>query len=130
MLTRNQESFVDFNVPWSFTLGYNLRLSRTWNRSLQADTTTITQAVMFSGDVTLFKNWALSTMTGYDFEQNRFTTTSFSLHWLIHCWELSANVVPFGERRSYMVQLNIRSALLKDLKIQRRGNLGNEQLLY
>jgi hypothetical protein len=130
MLTRNADSYVDFSVPWSFNLGYNLRLARDWSDELSRDETEIIQGLTFNGDVTLFKNWAISTITGYDFEQKKLTTTSISLHWMIHCWELSANFVPFGDRRSYMVQLNIRSALLKDLKVQRRGNLGNPELLY
>lgn len=130
MLTRNADSYVDFSVPWSFNLGYNLRLARDWSNELGRDETEIIQGLTFNGDVTLFKNWAISTITGYDFEQKKLTTTSISLHWMIHCWELSANFVPFGDRRSYMVQLNIRSALLKDLKVQRRGNLGNPELLY
>jgi len=130
MLTRNAGSFVDFNTPWNFNMGYNLRLARLWDIPAQRDRDVLTQALTFNGDVTLFKNWAVSTITGYDFETKKLTTTSISLHWLIHCWELSANVVPFGIRKSYMVQLNIRSQLLKDLKLQRRGNLGNPELLY
>jgi outer membrane usher protein FimD/PapC len=130
MLTRNRDSYVDFSVPWNFNMGYNLRLARTWDVEAQRDRDQVTQAITFNGDVTIFKNWAVSTITGYDFNAKELTTTSVSLHWMIHCWELSANVVPFGLRKSYMVQLNIRSSLLKDLKLQRRGNLGNPELLY
>jgi hypothetical protein len=50
------------------------------------------------------------------------------LHWDLHCWEFSASYVPFGARKSYMFQLNIKSALLKDLKLQKRGTLGESDL--
>jgi hypothetical protein len=65
-----------------------------------------------------------------DFGLRDFTTTNIGLHWDLHCWEFSFNFVPFGQRQSYMAQLNIKSALLQDLKIQRRGNLGDQNYLY
>jgi hypothetical protein len=36
-------------------------------------------------------------------------------------------MVPFGERKSYFAQLNVKASILEDLKIQRRGSLGTEQ---
>jgi len=130
MLTRTPGSFVDFEMPWSFNLNYNLRLNRQWDTELGRDEDEITQTATLNGEITLFKRWAISVNTGYDLTLKEITTSSIGLHWLLHCWELSANYVPFGIRQSYMVQLNIRSPLLKDLKVQRRGNLGNQELLY
>jgi glyoxylase-like metal-dependent hydrolase (beta-lactamase superfamily II) len=111
--------------------------------SLKIKEGTETKTLTFSGDVTLFKHWAISFNSGYDMSNPRyeslqlsdfglrdFTTTNIGLHWDLHCWEFSANYVPFGQRQSYMMQLNIKSALLQDLKIQRRGNLGDPGYLY
>jgi hypothetical protein len=118
-------------------------VSQVWNVLSQRDSVTFKQAVTFSGDVTLMKHFAISFNSGYDMSNPRyetlqfsdfglrdFTTTNLGLHVDLHCWELSMNYVPFGQRQSYMIQLNIKSALLQDLKIQKRGNLGDPGYLY
>jgi hypothetical protein len=126
MAAQNPSSFVNFSVPWTLRANYNLTLTPSWNRVERRDTIGITQAVTFSGSVTILKRWALSFDSGYNFKQKEWTTTSIGLNWDLHCWEFKASVVPFGARRSYMVQLNVKSALLRDLKLQRRGTLGED----
>ena len=143
LIAKNGDNLVDFSVPWTFNLNYNIRVSQAWNVLSQRDSVTFKQAVTFSGDVTLMKHFAISFNSGYDMSNPRyetlqfsdfglrdFTTTNLGLHVDLHCWELSMNYVPFGQRQSYMIQLNIKSALLQDLKIQRRGNLGDPGYLY
>lgn len=143
LIAKNGDNLVDFSVPWTFNMNYNIRVSQAWNVLSQRDSVTFKQAVTFSGDVTLMKHFAISFNSGYDMSNPRyetlqfsdfglrdFTTTNLGLHVDLHCWELSMNYVPFGQRQSYMIQLNIKSALLQDLKIQRRGNLGDPGYLY
>lgn len=143
LIAKNGDNLIDFSVPWSLNVNYNFRIGKVWDPALQRDTLTLKQAVTFSGDVTLFKHWAISFNSGYDMSNARyehialsdfglrdFTTTNIGLHWDLHCWEFSMNYVPFGQRQSYMMQLNIKSALLQDLKIQKRGNLGDPGYLY
>lgn len=143
LIARNGDNLIDFSVPWSLNLNYNIRLSNVWDSELRRDTLTMKQAFTFSGEFTLFKRWAISFNSGYDMSNARyenlrlsdfglrdFTTTNIGLHWDLHCWEFSMNYVPFGQRQSYMMQLNIKSALLQDLKIQRRGNLGDPGYLF
>jgi len=143
LIVKNGDNLIDFNVPWSLNVNYNFRISQVWNSLTKRDSLIFKQALTFSGDVTLFKHWAISFNSGYDMSNARyqqlqpsdfglrdFTTTNIGLHWDLHCWEFSMNYVPFGQRQSYMMQLNIKSALLQDLKIQRRGNLGDPGYLY
>jgi hypothetical protein len=140
-VAKNQSSLIDFSVPWNVNVNYNLRFTKLFDRTAQQDTLSIKQAFTFTGDVTLFKYWAISFNSGYDMSNARyqdlqfkdfgwrdFTTTTLGLHWDLHCWEFSMTYVPFGIRRSYMVQLNIKSGLLQDLKLQQRGNFGSDQL--
>ncbi|MBX7052829.1 MAG: hypothetical protein K1X54_12395 [Flavobacteriales bacterium] len=143
LIEKNKNEMVDFSIPWNLTLNYNLRFTKNFDREMQMDTLAIKQAFTFTGDMTIFKYWKVSFNSGYDMSHPRyqtlqfsdfglrdFTTTNLGLHWDLHCWEFSASYVPFGQRKSYMVQLNIKSALLQDLKIQRRGNLGDQGYLY
>lgn len=129
---------IDFSVPWTFSFNYNVRLEKRFDRVNLMDTLKTTQGITFGGDVTFFKVWAVSVQSGYDLSNIRwtqfdanafglrdFTTTNIGIHCDLHCWEFSLNYVPFGIRQSYVAQLNIKSAMLKDVKIQRRGNFGN-----
>jgi hypothetical protein len=143
LIAKNGDNLIDFSVPWTLNLNYNIRMTQLWNTASQRDSLTFKQALTFSGDVTLMKHFAISFNSGYDMSNPRyetlqfsdfglrdFTTTNLGLHVDLHCWELSMNYVPFGQRQSYMIQLNIKSALLQDLKIQKRGNLGDPGYLY
>ena len=113
---------IDFTIPWNLRMDYNLGLDRVFDRSKQADTLRITHTIAFAGDFRIFAKWHVNFLTNYDIATGKVTTSNFGLHWDLHCWELSANYVPFGERKSYFVQLNIKSAMLQDVKIQKRGN--------
>jgi hypothetical protein len=143
MIDQNPEDFIDFSIPWRLNLRYNFRIDPTFDAATQVDKKTIKQALTFDGEFVLFKYWAISFNSGYDLGNARyeklqwrdfglrdFTTTNLGLHWDLHCWEFTFNFVPTGQRKSYMGQLNVKSSLLQDLKIQRRGNLGDQRYLY
>lgn len=118
---RNRDQFVDFNVPWSLNLNYTLNVNRSFNPQTQSDDSQITQSILFRGDFTVFEKWKVGFDSGYDFVAGEFTTTSLNLYWDLHCWELTFNYIPFGVRQSFSLQLNVKSSLLQDLKLQARG---------
>ena len=117
----NPDRFVDFDVPWSLNLNYSMNLTKRFDTELQADTNVISQSILFNGDVTIFKKWKIGFNSGYDLVAEEFTTTSIDLYWDLHCWEFTFNWIPFGIRQSFNVQLNIKSSMLQDLKLQARG---------
>ncbi len=127
-VNQNRAGLIDLSIPWTLTLNYNLRVAHTFNTTADVFERELIQSATFRGNVNLFQKVALSFDSGYEFETKKLTTTTIGVTVDLHCWELMGTWVPFGLRRSYMVQLNIKSALLKDLKLQRRGNYGD--LLY
>ncbi len=118
---------IDFTTPWNLNMKYNLRYAKYWDAQQQRDTSDWIQAVTLVGDVTILKKWAVSVNSGYDFKAQEFTPSIIGLHWDLHCWEFSFNMVPFGERKSYFAQLNVKASILQDLKLQKRGSLGTDQ---
>lgn len=143
LLAESKGALVDMSVPWNLTMSYSLNFVNGFNEEQQRDTLAIRQGALFNGSLTLFKYWAITFNSGYDISHPRyqtlqfsdfglrdFTTTTLGLTWDLHCWEFTGSYVPFGQRKSYMFQLNIKSALLQDLKLQRRGNLGDQNYLY
>ena len=117
----NPSQFVDFNIPWSLNIDYTMDLTKRFDAALLADTNDIRQSMRFNGDFTILKNWKVGFNSGYDFVSKELTTTTLNLYWDLHCWEFAFNWVPFGERQSFSLQLNIKSSLLQDLKLQARG---------
>jgi len=128
-IANKPQEFVDFTIPWNLNIAYSVRMNRVFVPVLQADTNSVTQSVLFNGDFSVFKNWKVGFNSGYDFTAKEFTPTTLNLYWDLHCWEFSIDYIPFGFRKSYAVQLNIKASALKDLKLQRRRNLGQSNLL-
>ena len=127
-VNRNRDQFVDFTVPWSLTASYALGLNRTWDSELQADQDNVTQSILLRGDLTVLERWKIGFDTGYDFEARELTPTTLNIYWDLHCWELTFDWIPFGVRQSFNIQLNVKSSLLRDLKLQARG--GANGLLF
>lgn len=115
---RNSNLYVDFTIPWTLNLNYNIRTNLI--RQSGKDSVAITQAVNFNGDILLTENWKVGFTSGYDFVNNKFTYTTIDIYRDLHCWEMRFNWIPFGTRKSYMIQINVKSSMLQDLKLMRR----------
>lgn len=122
----NPDAYVDFNVPWTLQLSYNLRVNRILTAGV--DSFALTQTVNFSGDFNLTEKWKIGFSSGYDFINKGLTNnTSVNIYRDLHCWELSFNYIPFGFQQSYNIQLNVKSAMLQDLKLARRRSWFDNQ---
>lgn len=113
-INTHQFQYIDFNIPWSLNVGYNIRYSKPTYES------TITQTLNFSGDLSLTDKWKIGATSGWDFESKDFTYTSLNINRDLHCWELAINWIPYGPRQSYNLTINVKSAVLQDLKLNRR----------
>ncbi|MCC7302737.1 MAG: LPS-assembly protein LptD [Bacteroidia bacterium] len=106
--------YVDFNIPWTLRVYYNLVYSR------PALSETITQSVTFSGDFNLTRKWKIGFNSGYDFIMEDFTYTNVSIYRDLHCWEMQFNWIPFGFRKSYTIDIRVKASVLQDLKLSRK----------
>ena len=64
----------------------------------------------------------------YTMNLGRNWNSQLNLNWDLHCWEFSFNWIPIGVRKSFALKINIKSPLLKDIKLEARGSDG--QLLF
>lgn len=115
-INTHPQAYVDFNVPWNFSVFYNIRYSKP--NFLSSEKTT--QSVSFNGDLSLTKKWKISVTSGYDFTAKEMTLTSINVYRDLHCWEMHFSWVPFGFRQSFSIDINIKASILKDLKLSRR----------
>jgi hypothetical protein len=114
-LLAHPDVYVDFDIPWSMNISYNLSYVRPINRS--AD---VTQTINFSGDVSISEKWKVTYSSGYHFESGEFTQTNLGITRDIHCWTMSVNWTPFGRFQQFYFTINVKSSLLQDLKLERR----------
>lgn len=118
IINANPDAYVDFSIPWR--LNFNYKIDRNRNITSENDTVFYTQTIGVNGDLSLTQNWKIEFITNYDFVKKQFSYSSLNIHRDLHCWEASFNWIPFGLMKSYNIQINVKSSLLQDLKLQRR----------
>lgn len=128
LLNGHYDEYMDFDVPWSISLDYTFNFSRQYRANSAEGATkpikdkNISQMVRITGDFSLTPKWKIGYSTGFDFENNEVTATSFNITRDLHCWEMTFNCIPFGTHQSYNFQINVRSSMLKDLKLTKRDS--------
>ena len=112
--------YVDFNIPWSVRLTYNVNYRRSGFE--QSD---LTQTFRFNGDISLTDQWKLTYQSGYDFTNKKWTEARFNVIRDLHCWDMTLSWVPFGRFQSYNFTIKAKSSLLQDLKLSKKRNAGD-----
>lgn len=103
-----------FKIPWSMGVSYDMNYSKPGKTKAS-----VVQTVRINGDLSLTPKWKMSFNTGYDVETKQVTHTNFTIDRDLHCWVMSLNVSPFGRYKFYGFQINVRSAMLRDLKYEK-----------
>ncbi len=117
--TRRQmmtSQYYDFNIPWNFGFNYSFSYSR------PGHTATITQTLGFNGSFNLTPKWGVTFDGGYDFKGRKVTPGTISVTRDLHCWQMSFSWVPIGFRKSWSFSINVKSALLKDIKYDKNNS--------
>lgn len=113
----NPDLYVDFNIPWSVRLTYNVNYTRKG-----FDEGNVTQSLRFNGDISITEKWKLTYQSGYDFTNKKFTEARFNVIRDLHCWDMTLSWVPFGRYQSYNFTIKVKSSLLQDLKLSKKRN--------
>jgi hypothetical protein len=116
-INHNLDDYIDFDIPWTLNIGYNVNYSKPQFE----DSKRVIQTVNFSGDVSLTKKWKIGFTSGYDFQRHNYTYTTINIYRDLHCWEMSLQWVPIGYRQSYLFTIKVKSSILQDLKLTRRN---------
>lgn len=113
-LLSSMGDFVDFDIPWSLSLNYIYNYNRPFNEKVTS------QNITFNGDMNLTENWKIAFSSGYDFTRKDVNLTSIDIYRQLHCWEFRLSWIPIGPRQYFLFNLNVKSSILQDLKINRR----------
>lgn len=120
-INTNLEQYTQFGEAWNWSLniGYNMAYNRQFRYEAK-DTFNLTQTINLSGQMNVTANWNFNFQTNYDITNKKFSYTSVAITRDLHCWQMTFNWVPFGYMKSYNIQINVKSSILQDLKLQRR----------
>ena len=114
MLQNSPDDYVDFNIPWDVGLDYKYTYSK------PALEKSVRQTFNIRGNVRLTEKWKIGFHSGYDFDAKDISYTSLDFYRDLHCWEMRFNWIPFGFHQSYNLSINVKSAILQDLKLNKR----------
>jgi hypothetical protein len=109
-----RNDYVDFDIPWSVNIDYSFRYDKPGLVARK------TSSIRMSGDISITPKWKIGLNSSYDFVAKEFSATNISVYRDLHCWEMKIGVVPFGNYKSYYFTINAKSAILRDLKWDKR----------
>lgn len=120
------DGYAKWECPWSLTFNYSvnygygkfdyekLEYKGKWNQNLS-----------FSGNIRPTTNWNFSFSASYSFELHKIAYMNCSISRDLHCFTMSASMVPFGPYKSYNFHIAVKSSLLSDLKYDKRSSSMN-----
>jgi hypothetical protein len=119
----DEDGYLQSNIPWNVSFNYSLGYGYgTFNKEKREYDYRINQSLGISGSISPTKGWDFSFSTSYDFDNKRFATMQCSITRRMHCWQMSASIIPIGLYQSYNFMISVSSSLLKDLKYSQSSN--------
>jgi len=118
-IRRNPAEFADFNIAWSVNLGFSLQFARRIRPDYSGFFTEFSSSMNFNGDFNLTKKWKVGAQGFFDVKNMDITSFTTFISRDLHCWQLSINVTPVGLYRYFSININPKSSLLRDLKVNR-----------
>ncbi|MBR4135552.1 MAG: LPS-assembly protein LptD [Bacteroidales bacterium] len=108
-------------LPWSFTFNYtfsygladNIYYYRLQDSLLY--TRNMIHTINVVGNFYVTEKWKIGFTTGYDFVQKDFSYTSVDVYRDMHCWEMAFSWIPFGYRKGWSFQINVKANVLKNV---------------
>ncbi len=127
------DGYYKVTIPWSFSFNYNLSVGYD-NSKFDPDKMEydykFVHALSFNGNVQPTKNWRVNFNATYDVENSRISYATINISRSMHCWQMSASVIPLGPNKSYSFSISANSSMLKDLKYDQSSGRNSGQTWY
>lgn len=122
--TVGDDGYTTVNVPWSLSFDYSVRFGNTseFNKEKLEYDRELTHNIGIRGNFSLTSNWHFNFSATYDFNAEEITYSSLGIRRNLHCWSMSANIVPFGVYKTYNFMISVNSSMLSDLKYEKRSD--------
>lgn len=127
---KQQESDADgyapWECPWSLTLNYSINYGYgDFDYNKMDYKGKFTQNLSISGNIRPTKGWNFSLSASYNFDTHKIAYMNCTITRDLHCFTMSASFVPVGPYKSYNFHIAVNSAMLKDLKYDKRSSSTN-----
>lgn len=116
-LREQQQRFSDTAIPWNVSLALNLSL----DQSNPLRKTKRAQLGLQNAEVLLTKNWRVGVSAQFDLVKKEVFDQRYSVYRDLHCWEMQVLWTPTGTRKGFYMRVNIKSSILRDVKVEKRG---------
>jgi len=124
----DSDGYLIFSIPWNLSINYTISYGydlQNFNKNKREYPYKISHTLGFNGNISPTKNWKVSFTASYDFAVRRIANMNCSISRQMHCWSMSASVVPFGPLQNYMFSIAVNSSLLQDVKYQQSSTAQN-----
>lgn len=122
----DSDGYVKWKFPWSLTINYSVNYAYGEFDYKKLDYKgKWTQNLSFNGRVQPTRNWNFNFSASYDFNAKKLAYMNCTISRDLHCFSMSASFVPVGPYKSYNFHIAVKSAMLRDLKYDKRSSRNN-----
>ena len=118
-ISNNPGEFANFNIPWSISFSYALNYFRQRKADYSGFQSVFSQNVSWTGSLNLTPKWQIGMNGYYNITEKQLGSLSMYLTREMHCWQMAINISPIGKYRFFNISISPKSAILRDLKINR-----------
>jgi hypothetical protein len=127
----DEYGYYNATIPWSLSLNYSLSLAYgAFNVNKMEYDRKLTHSLSFNGNLQPTKNWRITFSGTYDFDFHKIVGVRGSISRSLHCFQMSANIIPMGNYKSYSFSISANSSMLKDLKYDQSSTPSTGQAWY
>lgn len=116
------EGYIDWAMPWSFNCNYQISLNHRYDFMQDKNKENLMHTIRVNGDVNITPKWKVNFRSDFDIVKNDLTYAEIKFHRDLHCWEMSFGWIPLGYQKGWNFAINLKSSLLKDLKLEKKRN--------
>ena len=125
-LDLDADGYAKWSFPWSLTFNYSVNYGYgEFDKEKLEYKGKVTQNLSFNGRVQPTKNWNFSFSASYNFDTHKLSYMNCNISRDLHCFTMTASFVPVGPYKSYNFHIAVKSALLRDLKYDKRSSTVN-----
>ncbi|MDR1724161.1 MAG: LPS-assembly protein LptD [Tannerella sp.] len=127
----DEDGYYNATVPWSLSFSYSLSLSYgAFNPKILEYDYKLVNSLSFNGNIQPTKNWRVTFNATYDFDNKKISYMTCNISRTMHCFQMSASIIPIGPLKSYSFTISANSSMLKDLKYDQSSTPYNGQSWY
>ncbi len=120
------EGYAKWECPWNLSFSYSVNYGYgTFNKKKMEYNGKFTHSLSFNGNIRPTKNWNLTFMASYDFENRKIAYMNCNISRTMHCFTMTASFVPVGPYKSYNFHIAVNSSILQDVKYDKRSSTSN-----